>query len=103
MSWNAPAPILISRTPPSKVDSSVQLFRKVTCGEVKLTKIGGVTRTLSVTTAASLVFAWFGGVSLPPDTVTQASAAVPVITIELHPAGTAGGVTPSKFSEIPHG
>src|SRR5262245_54259027 len=101
MSWKAPAPILISRTPPSKKlggeASSVNLFRKLSC--VAPAGRTGESRTLSVTCDGSSVDASFGAVSGVVVTVLQAmSPAWPVTRVVDHPAGSAGGVTLSKFS-----
>jgi hypothetical protein len=57
----------------------------------------GVSRSLSVTTGGSSTNASFGGESGVVVVVTQ-NGAVPVAFDATHPAGSAGAVTPSKFS-----
>src|SRR5688500_14624795 len=58
----------------------------------------GVTRTLSLTRSRLATNAPFGGVSDSLPLVAQSFGA-PSNVLLLHPAGNAGVVTPSKFSE----
>ena len=105
MSVNDPAPILISRAPASKqlvALSKLHRFRNVSFAVDPLIGIGGVTSTWSATTAPSNPNAEFGAVSKLAIWVTHA-APVPETTAEVHPEGSAGAVTPSKFSLNPAG
>src|SRR5262245_36353273 len=59
--------------------------------------LGESSRT-SLTAPGSVAKALFGGVSLEVVEVTHAGA-LPLATVDVQPAGKAGAVTPSKFSE----
>src|SRR5436190_5656898 len=62
----------------------------------------GVSRSLSLIIAGSSTNASFGTVSGVTFEVTQ-SGGWPWALVANQPAGSAGAVTPSKFSENPHG
>src|SRR6185436_7459448 len=109
------APALIfgeetSSTAPSKVLSRLKLLRKVTCADVEVMLMFGVSSVSLVTQLGSLWKAALGAVStgavlvvvqlVPsvqsgPPTVQSPS---PFVKAETQPAGKAGAVTPSKFS-----
>jgi hypothetical protein len=102
MSVNAPPPMLISSTPPFKSLSRLRFWRKVTWAEEETIGISGESSRLSLTTEGSSINAAFGGesatgVGTPEFDVTQ-SGVEPCAFVATHPAGSAGGVTPSKFS-----
>src|SRR5687768_13010021 len=105
MSVNAPAPIAISSTPPSKVLSRSKLFLKLSCAALLVIAMVGVSSTTSVTTAGSFMNAALGAVSaggagVPALEVTQLTVpGGPVTTVAVQPAGNAGATTPSKFCE----
>jgi hypothetical protein len=101
MSWKAPPLIEISSTPPSKVLSRSRFWRKVSTGAVGGAAIVGESRRLSLTLAGSSTKAAFGaesaaGVGLPELEVVHRP--VPEALVAVQPAGSAGAVTPSKFS-----
>jgi hypothetical protein len=108
MSVNALPPMLISSTPPLKPLSRLRFWRKVTCAEANTIGISGESSRLSLTTEGSSINAALGGesatgVGTPEFDVTQ-SGAGPCAFVATHPAGSAGGVTPSKFSlNVMHG
>jgi hypothetical protein len=86
--------MLISSTPPSKklggLASRLKLLRNVTCAMLLVMAIGGESSRLSLTTAGLFTHA---ALELCHKTISGSTALVAV-----HPAGSAGGVTPSKFS-----
>src|SRR6187549_2423144 len=88
--------MLISRTMPSKVFSTLKLLRKLNDPPPAAIAIGGETSSVSPTAAGSGANASFGAVSGVVVDVTQATSA-PVAAV-VHPAGSAGAVTLSKFS-----
>src|SRR5580765_6748014 len=100
MSSNGPPPIEISSTPASKqlvADSNDQRVRNVRSAAPELIGNVGETRTSSETVAPSAPRAEFGAESDDALDVTQR---LPVPVCELvHPFGSAGATTPSKFSE----
>ena len=104
MSVKAPAPMAISTTPPSKVDSRSKLLRKDNLAVAVEMAMVGVSSTTSVTTAGSGMKAALGAVSaggagVPALEVTQLTVpGGPVTTVAVHPAGSAGATPPSKFS-----
>src|SRR6478735_839361 len=68
--------------------------------------INGESRRLSLTTAGSLTNAALGsesatGVGVPEFEVTQSMPSPVTAFAATHPGGSAGGVTPSKFSLKP--
>jgi hypothetical protein len=100
MSVNAPPLIEISSTLPSKgvVESSkTQRFLNVKVAEAETMVIGGDVRTSSAMAAPENPNAEFGAVSLLVLTVVQGSPSP--VTDVVHPEGSAGAVTPSKFAE----
>jgi len=99
--------MLISKTPPSKKDpplaSKAKLFRNVNCAAGLEIAIDGESSRLSLTTAGSLTNAAFGnesatGVGTPEFDVTQSMPSGSTAFVAVHPEGSAGGVTLSKFS-----
>ena len=102
MSWKAPPSVEISSTPPSKSSSRLRFCRKVRIVKALGIAMGGESSRLSLITAGSSTKAALGsestgGVGVPAFEVTQ-SGAGPSAFAAVHPAGSAGGVTPSKFS-----
>src|SRR6188474_2418392 len=96
MSWKAPPAMLISRTMPSKVFSTLKLLRKLNDPPPAAIAIAGEISSVLPTAAGSGANALFGAVSGVVVDVTQATSA-PVAAL-VHPVGRAGAVTPSKFS-----
>ena len=102
MSWKAPPSVEISSTPPSKPLSRLRFCRKVSLVEAVGIAMLGESSRLSLTTAGSSTKAALGiesagGVGTPAFEVTQ-SGAGPLAFAAVHPAGSTGGMTPSKFS-----
>ena len=95
MSWNAPPPIAISRTPPSNKVSMANRCRKVKRDKPGGTAIVGLTSALSLMPTGSATNAWLNGESDAPGLITQGFAA-PLSVLVVHPLGSAGGVTASK-------
>jgi hypothetical protein len=99
--------MLISKTPPSKKDpplaSKAKLFRNVSCAKALETWIDGESSRLSLTTVGSLINAALGsesaaGVGVPVAEVAQSIISGSIALVAVHPAGSTGGVTLSKFS-----
>src|SRR6186713_591987 len=91
--------MLISRTIPSKVFSTSKLLRKLNDPPPAAIVNAGEISSVLPTAAGSGANASFGAVSGVVVDVTQATSA-PVAAL-VHPAGSAGAVTPSKFSLQP--
>src|SRR5215471_5612799 len=101
MSWKAPAPILISRTPPSKPDSRLKKLWKLRRAESPGgTAKAGEVRVLSETVAALPVATPLGAETKNPAAVVvaQAGGGVAPVRAAVQPAGSDGATTPSKFS-----
>src|SRR5215216_2632229 len=104
----APPSVEISSTVPSNPLSRLNWFEKVSIGEEPVMLMPGVTRRLSVTQMGSSWKAALGALlgkfvvvtQLPPRTHVPdgAQVAAPFVNEVVHPAGSAGAVTPSKFS-----
>jgi hypothetical protein len=102
MSWKAPPSVEISSTPPSKPLSRSRFCLKVSFAEAPVTAMLGESSRLSLTTAGSSTKAALGnesagGAGVPAFEVTQGGGG-PLAFAAVHPAGSAGGTTPSKFS-----
>jgi hypothetical protein len=103
MSWNAPPPILISNTPPSKPLSRSRFWRKVNWAESLWMAILGESSRLSLIASGSFTNTALGAESAggngsPSFEVTQNMLSGSIALVAVHPGGSAGGVTPSKFS-----
>jgi hypothetical protein len=107
ISVNAPPPMLISSTPPSKklggLASRLKLLRKVTCAMLLVIGMLGESSRLSLTTAGLFTHAALGsesagGAGNPVFELCQKMLSGLIALVATHPAGSAGGVTPSKFS-----
>src|SRR5664279_5109186 len=96
MSANAPPLILISSTMPSKVDSMLNRFWKVTRPPAGATMVG-VTNSVLPMLVTSGANASCGALTGLVVEVTQATS-IPVAAV-VHPAGRAGATATSKFSE----
>src|SRR5678815_1755242 len=96
MSWKPPAPMLISRTIPSNVDSVTYLFLKLNLLLVDETAKLGLTNDDILMVAGSLANAEFGA-ELGPVVLVVHVISVPLSCVVVQPAGRAGAVTPSKF------
>src|SRR5664279_847785 len=96
MSANAPPLILISSTMPSKVDSMLNRFWKVTRPPAGATMVG-LTNSVLPMLVSSGANASLGALTGLVVEVTHATS-IPVAAV-VHPAGSAGATTPSKFSE----
>src|SRR6266540_2129583 len=100
--------MLISNTPPSRLASSESLLRNITTAFSSCwIMMDGELRYLSLTAAGSFTHAAFGGESAggdgsPEFEVCQSmpSGLIPLLAVQ--PAGSAGGVTKSKFSNNAH-
>jgi hypothetical protein len=95
--------MLISNTPPSKPLSRSKFWRKVNWAESLWIRMSGELRRLSLISSGSFTNAAFGeesadGNGSPSFDVTQNMSSGSITLIAVHPAGNAGGVTPSKFS-----
>src|SRR6187455_3641940 len=88
--------MLISRTMPSKVFSTLKLLRKLNDPPPAAIVNAGEISSVLPTAAGSGANALFGAVSDVVVDVTQGTSA-PVAAV-VHPPGRAGAVTPSKFS-----
>src|SRR6187549_2534664 len=91
--------MLISRTMPSKVFSTLKLLRKLNDPPLAPIVNAGEISSVLPTAAGSGANASFGAVSGVVVDVTQGTSA-PVAAL-VHPAGSAGATTPSKFSLQP--
>ena len=103
MSVKAPPPILgeeTSKTPPSNVDSVLKLCRKVIWAGPEMMLMFGVSRRLSLTVDGSSMKATLGAEFGVVVEVIHIGAA-PAAFAATHPAGSAGALTPSKFSDNP--
>jgi hypothetical protein len=99
MSWNAPPPMLISSTMPSNVSSVAKLLRNENDPPpAAIVNVGEMSSVLP-TPAGSGANASFGAVSGVVVDVTHGDS-VPVAAV-VQPVGSAGAVTPSKFSSQP--
>jgi hypothetical protein len=105
MSVKAPPLILgeeTSSTPPSQytppLNSVLKLLRKLNCTDTELMAMPGVSRTLSLIPFWSGMNASFGGVSGVKVEVTHRTPLPGTGFVATQPAGSAGAVTPSKFS-----
>src|SRR3954462_3971747 len=103
MSRNGPPPILISSTPPSNPASVLKLFQNESWTPALAPTAGafgsvitGESNLLSPAVVEPAENAEFGAVSLADALVTH-NAGFPVLAVT-QPAGSAGAVTPSKFS-----
>jgi hypothetical protein len=99
--------MLISSTPPSKklggLASRLKLLRNVTCAMLLVMAIGGESSRLSLTTAGLFTHAALGsesagGAGNPEFELCHKTISGSTALVAVHPAGSAGGVTPSKFS-----
>ena len=103
MSWKAPPSIEISSTPPSKPSSSARFCRKVNSVDPVGIAMVGESSRLSLTSSGSSTKAALGsesagGIGSPELEVSQSGVpGGPLAFAAVHPAGSAGGVTPSKF------
>src|ERR1044072_1692470 len=89
--------MLISRTPPSNVSSVLKAFLKLTCaGNPLMWRLG---LTSSVTPAAAVLGAKAALGALNGFVVEVTHAGSAPEPVDVHPAGKAGAVTPSKFSD----
>jgi len=103
MSWKAPPLMLISNTAPSKPLSRSKFWRNVNCAESLPIGILGESKRLSLIASGSLTNAAFGSESAdgngsPSLEVTHKIPSGSITLVAVHPAGNAGGVTPSRFS-----
>ena len=101
MSWNAPAPIAISRTAASDPFRRLKKFLNVNCAEPVVTAICGVSSLISAVQLGPLDPAELGAEVARIEVVAHAvgDTHVGAITEVTHPPGRAGSATPSKFSE----
>ena len=90
----------------ASIFSRAKLFRKLICAVAEVIAMFGVSRRLSLTVAGSSMNAALGAESGVVVEVTQSGAA-PCALAATQPAGSAGAVTLSKFSDKaagpPHG
>jgi hypothetical protein len=103
ISWNAPPPMLISNTPPSKLLSRSKFWRKLNWAELLWTGMLDDSRRLSLIASGSLTNAALGsesadGKGSPSFDVTHNTPSGSITLAAVHPEGSAGGVTPSKSS-----
>jgi hypothetical protein len=99
MSWKAPPLMLISSTMPSKVFSMLYRFLKVSCAPPASTAKDGLTSSVLPTLFGSGAKASFGALDGFVVEVTQGTS-TPLDAV-VQPAGSAGALTASKFSENP--
>lgn len=104
MSVKAPPLIFgdeISSTPPSQkmpsLNSVLKLLRKLNCAVAEFIGMPTESSRLSLTTSASLINALFGA-ELGVVVVVTHIGAGPAAFVATQPNGSAGAVTPSKFS-----
>src|SRR6266536_5128680 len=97
MAANAPAFILISSTIPSNVSSRLYRFLNVTCPPAAGMARDGLTNWSSAGLVSSVAKASFGALLGAVVEVTQSIAEGPVAVV-VQPTGSAGALTPSKFS-----
>jgi hypothetical protein len=99
MSWNAPPPIDISKTPPSMLVRKEKRLANVNWAEADVIGNGGESSLTSVLLLRDSTNAELGGVSLKMVPVCQGVTAPGAIATVDQPAGRVGGITVSKFSE----
>ena len=102
MSWKAPPSIESSSTPPSKVLLQIPVLAEGQLVGAGLNRDARRVETLVADDAGSSTNAAFGiesagGVGTPEFEVTHSGAGPPAF-VAVHPAGSVGAVTPSKFS-----
>jgi hypothetical protein len=95
MSWKAPPLMLISSTMPSKVDSVAKLFLNVNWVAPAGRAMTGETSSVRPTVDGSGAKASFGALTGVVVEVTHGDSEP--LAVVVHPAGSAGADTPSKF------